>query len=72
MAELNQNKNSKQPTLPDVALKDVSVLLSFFMILASNVPQMLLDTYKHHTEGIFSFTILVSMSKPRSIYVVYM
>ena len=47
-----------------------SVLLNFFMNCALNV---LLSTYKHyHNEALFVFTLFVSISKPKSIYIVSM
>ena len=50
-----------------------SVLLNFYMNWATNVTYLLLNTYNHyHTEARFIITIFVSMSRPRSIYVVSM
>ena len=47
-----------------------SVLLNFFLNWASNVAQVLLNTYKyHHNETLYIFTIIVFISRPRSIYV---
>ena len=47
-----------------------SVLLNFFLNWASNVAQVLLNIYKyHHNETLYIFTIIVFISRPRSIYV---
>ena len=49
----------------------VSMLLNVFMDRVSNVPEGFLDTYNHHYTGThFILSIFVSMSRPRSIYVV--
>ena len=50
-----------------------SVLLNFFINWASNVACVLLNTYNHHyVETLCIFNIFVSISRPRSIYVVSM
>ena len=50
-----------------------SVLLNFFINWASNVAQVLLNTYNnHYTETHFIFSIFVFMSRPMSIYAVCM
>ena len=50
-----------------------SVLLNFLMNWATTVAQVLLNACKdHHTETLSIFTIFVSMSKSRTIYVVSM
>ena len=51
--------------------KWASVLLNFFMNWASNVVYMFLNTCNHHyTETHIVFSIFVSMSRHRPIYVV--
>ena len=54
---------------------DVSVyyVLNFFMNWALNVGCMLFDTLKHHhTVAHFTFSIFGSMSRPRSLYVLFL
>ena len=46
------------------------VTFNFFMNKASNVVEVLLNTYNHHTETNFTFIISVPMSWSKSIYVV--
>ena len=48
-----------------------SILLNFFMHRASNVASVLINTKRHHyNETDYIFSIFLSMSRPRSIYVV--
>ena len=50
-----------------------SALFNFFMNWASNVAYVLFNTFNHcHTEALFTFTIFVPMSRPRSVYIVSM
>ena len=61
------------PVIIFIFLQFSLILLNFFMNWASNVAQMLINTYNHHyTEANFIFNIIVSMSRPRSIYVVFL
>ena len=47
-----------------------SALINFFMNLNTNVAQVLLKTYNNHnTETRFVFSIYVSISTPKCIYV---
>ena len=49
------------------------MLLNIFMNLTPNIAQVLLITYKyHHGETLFIFTIIVFMSRTRSIFVLPM
>ena len=50
-----------------------SVLLTFLINWASNVAYVLLNTYKHHyTKTILLFTLFVSMSRRRPVYILSM
>ena len=49
----------------------VSMLLNFFINWASEFARVLPNTYKpNHNETLFIFTVFVSMSRSRSIYVI--
>ena len=55
----------------DTFFKSGSVLFIFFINWALNVVYKLLSTYQnYHNETLFIFTILVSLSRPRSLYVI--
>ena len=71
--KLVQNSDCKLLLKATLIFNSASVLLNFFMNLASYVAQVLLNTYNHHyTETHFISRIFVSMPRPKSIYIVSM
>ena len=57
--------------ISNASFNSACVVFNFFMNLVLNVAQVLLNTYKHHhTDTFLMLSIFVSMSRPRTIYVV--